>query len=498
MAQLSCPLCDFKDADEYFLVQHVELLHPENGQSPFIAEDEITRPYSSSLKTIEEGNKVEEGAKDNESPPNEVPSTYDYVECSICSEFIVSAESATHKDLHVAENIQTMEWAQVRGEHYSSNHELSTGPCNDGNALQDIADSFSTDIPRSLRNFDQIKGRKTGEKRRRTSLKDLLLGSPPKRSPLKSISPRKTRRLGHAELGPHAHETQMPAWLQKLLERGAEVSISNTIGHDGKLVKVTAIVNETPNLIPVLESLSDMDPRIERAYYCSAATRHVAKMAKEGGFCGYRNIQMVISYIRDAQAQGHQHFSDQKLPSILQLQDMIENAWDMGFNAVGRIETGGIRLTRKYIGTPEAQALFQSLDIACEADAFGSNGHVAAYENLLYAVAEYFGGYKGDDGDQKVVPTDLPPLYFQHQGHSMTIVGLEVDKRGVMTLIVFDPMFNPSKPVKKLIAGGSFKGIKDPQLLMRAYRRDKVYLKRYKEFEILRLCEPLPGSVKEV
>ena len=177
-------------------MQHVELLHPENGQSPFIAEDEIIQPYSSSLRPIEEGKKLEEGAKDDESLPSGAPSNYDYVECPICSEFIVSAESATHQDLHVAENIQTMVWAEVSGEHHSSNLELSTGPCNDGNALQDIANSFSTEIPRSLRNYDQIKGHKAGDKRRRASLKDLLLGSLPNRSPPNSSSPRKTRRLG--------------------------------------------------------------------------------------------------------------------------------------------------------------------------------------------------------------------------------------------------------------------------------------------------------------
>ena len=199
MADLSCPFCDFRDSDEYFLLQHVELLHPENGQSPFIAQEEVTQPYSSSLKTIEEGKKLEEGAKDSKDLPNGAPSTHDYVECSVCSEFIVSAESATHQDLHVAENIQTMEWAEVSSEHRPSKLELSTGPCNDENALQDIANSFSTDIPRSLRNYDQIKGRKAGEKRRRPSLKELLLGSPPKRSPSKFSSPQKTQRLGVGE-----------------------------------------------------------------------------------------------------------------------------------------------------------------------------------------------------------------------------------------------------------------------------------------------------------
>jgi hypothetical protein len=85
-------------------------------------------------------------------------------------------------------------------------------------------------------------------------------------------------------------------------------------------------------------------------------------MLKEGGFCGYRNIQMLITYIRGAKASGFEHFHG-KIPSILKLQDLIEQAWDMGYNSAGKIETGGIRLTRKYIGTPEAQALFLSLSI---------------------------------------------------------------------------------------------------------------------------------------
>jgi hypothetical protein len=45
-----------------------------------------------------------------------------------------------------------------------------------------------------------------------------------------------------------------------------------------------------------------------------------------------------------------------KFPSIFQIQDLIENAWDNGFNAQGRVETGGIRGTRKYIGTPEVSS----------------------------------------------------------------------------------------------------------------------------------------------
>lgn len=41
------------------------------------------------------------------------------------------------------------------------------------------------------------------------------------------------------------------------------------------------------------------------------------------------------------------------VPDIFEIQDMIESAWDNGINSKGRIETGGVRGTRKFIGTPE-------------------------------------------------------------------------------------------------------------------------------------------------
>jgi zinc finger-containing ubiquitin peptidase 1 len=154
----------------------------------------------------------------------------------------------------------------------------------------------------------------------------------------------------------------MPSWLRRMLEEGAKVTIYTQISPNGTVVRVEAVANETPDLIQVLAGLSYQDPTVDHAFYCSPEVHHIAKMPKEGGFCGYRNIQMMISYIREARAPGHNHFPG-KTPSILRLQDMIEHAWEMGFNSAGKIETGGIRLTRKYIGTPEAQALFNSLAI---------------------------------------------------------------------------------------------------------------------------------------
>jgi len=71
---------------------------------------------------------------------------------------------------------------------------------------------------------------------------------------------------------------------------------------------------------------------------------------------------MLTSYIIGAKAEGAQHFS-RRMPSIFQIQDLIEDAWDNGINAQGRVETGGVKGTRKYIGTPEAQAVMCHLRI---------------------------------------------------------------------------------------------------------------------------------------
>lgn len=141
-----------------------------------------------------------------------------------------------------------------------------------------------------------------------------------------------------------------------MLEKGGRSTKQTEITADGRLTRRTKVENETDNLIPTIAKLCEQDSSVQRAFLCSPKVRHVCKMPHEGGFCGYRNIQMLISYIRKSQAQGHETFSE-GIPTILALQDMIELAWDMGFNSTGRTETGGIRGTRKFIGTPEVSTM---------------------------------------------------------------------------------------------------------------------------------------------
>ncbi|KAA8643163.1 C78 family peptidase [Aspergillus tanneri] len=289
-----------------------------------------------------------------------------------------------------------------------------------------------------------------------------------------------------AELGPYAHEKQMPSWLREMLEKSTKVTQPSRISSRGRLRKPETAANETADIIPTLARLCSMDKSVRRALLCSPKVCQISKLPREGSFCGYRNIQMMISYIKEAGIPGNDRFPD-SLPTILELQNMIEQAWDMGYNSVGREETGGIRGTRKYIGTSEAQALFRSLGIQCETCSIGETQEVRAYDALLASIASYFRQEFSPDKNDKVLVTSLPPIYFQHQGHSLTIIGFEIRDNGSANLLVLDPMFKPPPVVEH--GKETYSKFHDPTQTLKGYRRGTDYLRKYKLFEILNQLE---------
>ncbi|KAL4942841.1 hypothetical protein BDV06DRAFT_155521 [Aspergillus oleicola] len=315
-----------------------------------------------------------------------------------------------------------------------------------------------------------------------------------------------TKRLGRAELGPYAHEKKMPSWLLRMLEQGNAMTKLTRITPEGKLSRHVVIENQTPNLIPALARLCEQDKSVQRAFLCSAHVHHISKMPREGGFCGYRNIQMLVSYLQESRSPGSEHFPG-ALPTILRLQDMIEHAWDEGYNSVGRSETGGIKGTRKYIGTSEvsllqqysrkmslvlnqqqAQALFLSLGIQCEASIIGKSEGMPAHSSLFSHIAAYFRSACLLDETQKVEQTHLPPIYFQHQGHSMTIVGFEIREQGKANLLVFDPTFKTPSSIKN--ASTTKLKVSEPSRILKVYRKGANYLQKYQTFELLKLFPP--------
>lgn len=94
------------------------------------------------------------------------------------------------------------------------------------------------------------------------------------------------------------------------------------------------------------------------------------------------------------------------------------------------------------------------------------------------------------DPGYKIVSTTKPPIYLQHSGHSMTIIGLERWKDGSASLLVFDPFFSPSDAVKNLAGMRRLSSRVKPDALLKVYRRKMGYLLKYREFEVILLVPP--------
>ena len=237
-------------------------------------------------------------------------------------------------------------------------------------------------------------------------------------------------------------------------------------------------------MITVLAGLLESDKKVQRAFLCRDNVEHVYKVKGEGNhFCGYHNIQMVLSSLDPRTSDC---LEDPPHYTVIQLQNMIEKAWDMGINAHSRIETGGIKNTRKHIGTSEAQALFKSLDISCEARGFGySRNGKTVYMDLLDYVEQYFLTETALNGDTKtkVHRMSLAPIYLQRPRHSLTVVGLEKRHDGSRALLVFDPGYRPPKGLKRIIAENTT--LEHSKTILKAYRKEEKYLRRYRAFETL-------------
>ena len=119
------------------------------------------------------------------------------------------------------------------------------------------------------------------------------------------------------------------------------------------LIASESATNKSYGVIPALAALLECDSNSHAAYLCHESAVQISKLCGEGShFCAYRNIQMML-------AEPHPIYS------IPELQDKIEKAWDEGFNPHGRVETGGIKGTRKHIGTSEVCQLLPLSSSLC-------------------------------------------------------------------------------------------------------------------------------------
>ncbi|UPX12498.1 uncharacterized protein EKO05_0003043 [Ascochyta rabiei] len=497
MELLDCPLCDFTvlPTDDYVLQLHFEQVHTEG--SPFIINDE-TEPLPPSVGSSSKSKHVQATTSSDEEETTVACPEPD------CGELVLLDDFNDHLDLHAAETLSFDETTGKYHSYHSVNDmhkppatQLSHRRSSKAAASDYLYDTESLDGSRKSDNHGKIRKkhrdrRNTDSSEKSTLARSIISFNPFTKSEKPAKPPNKSARLGKSELGPHAWEDRMPKWLHEQLAAGPKITVVNRIGRDGRLIKQERVQNETPGVITILAQLSALDRTVKQAYYCHPSTVHVGKTPKEGSFCGYRNIQMLISYIQGTKAQGHEEFPG-RLPGILKLQELIERAWDMDINPIGRIQTGGIQDTRKYIGTPEAQALFLSTEINCAVEMFSDqdtpHGKVQAHDSLLLAVERYFTQAAVSDGSN-VHKTLLPPIYLQRPGHSLTIVGFERRSESYCNLVVLDPVYATSPAMHKLIGRKNIKSSR-PEV-MHAYRRGPAHLKKFAAFEILRLTATPP------
>eukprot|EP00057_Strongylocentrotus_purpuratus_P001957 XP_003723558.1 PREDICTED: zinc finger with UFM1-specific peptidase domain protein [Strongylocentrotus purpuratus] len=166
-----------------------------------------------------------------------------------------------------------------------------------------------------------------------------------------------------------------------------------------------------------------------------------SSMGDSGWGCGYRNIQMMLSALVEEPRFRQVVFNGRKdIPSIPRIQLLIEDAWSKGFDAQGRDQLKGkVHNTRKWIGATEVVAMFSALRIKCRLfDFHAPSGQNGTHPRLFAWIRDYFGKPSMLSMESSVRSNKLP-LYFQHEGHSRTIVGYDMMKDKSTRILLFDP-----------------------------------------------------------
>eukprot|EP00117_Sycon_ciliatum_P007322 scpid49978/ scgid5046/ Zinc finger with UFM1-specific peptidase domain protein len=244
---------------------------------------------------------------------------------------------------------------------------------------------------------------------------------------------------------------------------------------------------------------------------CCNVTHYSADRGDSGWGCGYRNLQMMMSSLMSVPEYRCRiqrlvpNLAAGQVPSVPKLQELIEAAWTSGFDRAGADQLGHkLCKTRKWIGTTEIAAVLRYCGIRMQIIDFhrpsgpnnthpamldwvksyysgsaSTSSHVprggvssctsssapgesgkAATSSVVTAAAQRNRPASGAAGPPSQASVQVHgekfPLYFQHQGHSRTIVGYEERKDNNRSLLIFDPSQPPRKmasllPSKKTV-----------------------------------------------
>ncbi|XP_022917163.1 zinc finger-containing ubiquitin peptidase 1-like [Onthophagus taurus] len=228
----------------------------------------------------------------------------------------------------------------------------------------------------------------------------------------------------------------------------------------------------TRGLIPRIRALSISSQNVSRTYICTCVDHYASSYGDRGWGCGYRNTQMLISSLLKHTGYNERLYTiwqNQKpprssVPSISRLQGLIEEAWAQGFDLQGSEQLGSRLVnTRKWIGATEVMTLLSYLRIRCQLiDFHRPTGPGGTHPELFAWVLNYF---------ENCLQQDFtPPLYLQHQGHSRTIMGIEVHKDGSLVLLLLDPSHSPQQMAQ-------FADTNTGSQALRLLRKGEAYMK---------------------
>lgn len=282
--------------------------------------------------------------------------------------------------------------------------------------------------------------------------------------------------------GSPTEDSIMPANTREALVNHAKPHLVKLISRDGTQRQENIYPNQTVGIIRVLACLCSMDKTTLKTYLSHPNTTHVRKIDCEGEFCGYWSIQVLLTYISH-----RQHTAPRGVPNVLEIQDIIEQAWDCGMYARGRMEIGSIRGTMKHIGTLEVLAFLSAIYVPYQVDYFKDSAarlNGAAATAMLNFVERYFtNGAGNSEAIGRSSVTDLAPIFIVRPGHCMVVVGIERKVGGTRDLLVFSSDYGVSHAMLKLIHGGSVQV--SLMNLLRVYRRSEVELQQYSDFELI-------------
>ena len=211
------------------------------------------------------------------------------------------------------------------------------------------------------------------------------------------------------------------------------------------------MANDNAVVIPkicnaVLKSYQNTWPRdLVQIYICSPLDFHAQTMNWD---CGYRNMQsMLSSYLNHDSVIRDQLFTAGILliPTLLDLQKKIENAWLKGYDQIGGMQLEySLSGTNKWIGATEVVAMLRSCRIrACVADFDYTSGQ-CDLNTMVQVIWEYFEN-RCEKRNLFMKNSNISdcyfvaPLYLQHQGHSRLVVGVEKWANGDIKLLILDP-----------------------------------------------------------